>query len=188
MPGRVEAPNPRPSGEQASVTESGRETLLAGIPTSDPDAALRFCRLLGELLGADRGPSAAEASAAPEARPELSVVVPVYNEADNVPVLYARLTAVLQSAGPDHEIVFGDDGSRDGSPAVLQGLAARDPHIVLVELARNFGHQVAISAGLENSLGKGVIVMDADLQDPPEVLPQLIAKWREGHDVVYAIK
>jgi len=188
MPGRVAAPNPGPSGEQASVTESGRETLLAGIPTSDPDAALRFCRLLAELLGADRGPSAAEASAAPEARPELSVVVPVYNEADNVPVLYARLTAVLQSAGPDHEIVFVDDGSRDGSPAVLQGLAARDPHIVLVELARNFGHQVAISAGLENSRGKGVIVMDADLQDPPEVLPQLIAKWREGHDVVYAIK
>jgi polyisoprenyl-phosphate glycosyltransferase len=94
----------------------------------------------------------------------------------------------MEAAEPQFEIVFVDDGSRDGSLDILRGLAARDARVVVVELARNFGHQVAISAGLDYARGDAVIVMDADLQDPPEVLPQFIAKWREGHDVVYAIR
>jgi dolichol-phosphate mannosyltransferase len=88
----------------------------------------------------------------------------------------------------DYEMIFVDDGSEDKSLERLHVLAAQDHHVMVVELARNFGHQVAITAGLDHARGNAVIVMDADLQDPPEVLPQLIAKWREGHDVVYAIR
>jgi dolichol-phosphate mannosyltransferase len=132
------------------------------------------------------GPIAA--APAEPARPELSVVIPVFNEADNLGNLYARLTNVLAQIGSPYEIVFVDDGSRDESLAILRAQVADDAHVVVVELARNFGHQVAISAGLDHARGDGVIVMDADLQDPPEVLPQFVAKWREGHDVVYAIR
>ncbi|GAG17656.1 unnamed protein product, partial [marine sediment metagenome] len=88
----------------------------------------------------------------------------------------------------DYELIFVDDGSRDKSADILQKLANKDPHVVVIQLGRNFGHQVAISAGLDFSSGKGVIIMDADLQDPPEVLPEFIEKWREGHDIVYAIR
>jgi polyisoprenyl-phosphate glycosyltransferase len=121
-------------------------------------------------------------------RPVLSVVIPVFEEAENIPVLYSRLAAVLQETEPDYEIVFVDDGSRDNSLDILHELLENDPRLTLVELARNFGHQVAVSAGLDHSRGRAVIIMDADLQDPPEVLPQFIDKWREGHDVVYAIR
>jgi dolichol-phosphate mannosyltransferase len=120
--------------------------------------------------------------------PIISIVIPVYNEQENIPVLYERLTGVLNQCEPGYEIVFVDDGSRDQSLDLLRGLEARDRHVKVVELARNFGHQVAISAGLDHTCGQGVVIMDADLQDPPEVLPQFIAKWREGHDVVYAIR
>jgi dolichol-phosphate mannosyltransferase len=149
------------------------------IPTDDAQAALRFCR---ELARALETPSQPEAQAAPLA----SVVVPVFNEQDNLEALYTRLCAALQ--GIEYEIVFVDDGSRDQSLAVLYRLAAGDPRLVVVELARNFGHQVAISAGLDFAAGQAVVIMDADLQDPPEVLPQFIAKWREGYDVVYAVR
>jgi glycosyltransferase involved in cell wall biosynthesis len=125
---------------------------------------------------------------APAPHPELSVVLPVCNEEENILPLYERLTAVLDAEGVSSEIIFVDDGSTDGSTALLHGLAVDDPRVRLVELARNFGHQVAISAGLDFAQGEAVIVMDADLQDPPEVLPGFIAKWREGHDVVYAIR
>ena len=118
----------------------------------------------------------------------LSVVIPVYDEEANLPVLHERLTKVLAATEPQYEIVFVDDGSHDRSVEVMRGLAAGDAHVVVVELSRNFGHQVAISAGLDYARGEAVIIMDADLQDPPEVLPQFIAKWREGHDVVYAIR
>jgi dolichol-phosphate mannosyltransferase len=167
---------------------------LAGIPTNDPAAALQFCRALAQALASAPAPLAAglgmgrSADAAETAQPDLSVVIPVYNEEDNLPRLYERLIAALDPIGLTYEMVFVDDGSRDGSLAHLRALAASDPRVVAVELARNFGHQVAISAGLDHSRGQGVIVMDADLQDPPEVLPEFIAKWREGHDVVYAIR
>jgi glycosyltransferase involved in cell wall biosynthesis len=120
--------------------------------------------------------------------PDLSVVLPVCNEEDNIPILYSRLHSVLEKTGMDYEIIFVDDGSGDKSLERLHVLAAKDHHVMVVELARNFGHQVAITAGLDHARGNAVVVMDADLQDPPEVLPQLIAKLREGHDVVYAIR
>ena len=158
---------------------------LTEIPTHDPEAALRFCRALARLLD-----SINLSSGPPHATPQpvISIVTPVFDERDNVPVLYDRLIAVMTAAERQFEIVFVDDGSRDGSLDILHELAARDTRVVVVELARNFGHQVAISAGLDYARGDAVIVMDADLQDPPEVLPQFIAKWREGHDVVYAIR
>ncbi len=155
------------------------------IPTNDAQAALAFCRRLAGLL---EGDDADLAEAAPEPRPHLSVVLPVFNERENLPLLYERLVQVLDAEGQPYEMVFVDDGSRDGSLNVLRALATADPRVVVVELARNFGHQVAISAGLDHARGDGVIVMDADLQDPPEVLPQFIARWREGYDVVYAVR
>ncbi len=155
------------------------------IPTHDAEAALRFCRALAQLMESRHQPALAP-MAVPQ--PVISIVTPVFDERENVPVLYQRLVTVMESIGPQFEIVLVDDGSRDGSLDVMRGLAGRDARVVVVELARNFGHQVAISAGLDYARGQAVIVMDADLQDPPEVLPQFIDKWREGHDVVYAIR
>ena len=120
--------------------------------------------------------------------PDLSVVLPVHNEEENISVLYSSLHRVLEKTGMNYEMIFVDDGSGDHSVECLHGLAAKDHHVMVVELARNFGHQVAITAGLDHARGKAVIVMDADLQDPPEVVPKLISKWQEGHDVVYAIR
>jgi dolichol-phosphate mannosyltransferase len=151
------------------------------IPTDDPQAALRFCRELARMVDS---PPRAETPAAPE----ISVVVPVFNEQENLRALYTRLEASLSPVAPNYEIIFIDDGSRDDSSAVLRSLAQNDPRVMVVELARNFGHQVAISAGLDFARGRAVAVMDADLQDPPEVLPQFIERWRAGHDVVYAVR
>lgn len=119
---------------------------------------------------------------------DLSVVIPVYNEQENLPELLSRLLKVLNTIGLSYEIVFVDDGSKDQSPSLLYQLSGQDEHLVVVELARNFGHQIAVSAGLDYVRGQGIVVMDADLQDPPEVLPQFIAKWQEGYEVVYAIR
>ncbi|MFZ6027531.1 MAG: glycosyltransferase family 2 protein [Chloroflexota bacterium] len=152
------------------------------IPTDDPQAALLFCRQLHRFLQ----DAVDDLSVAHSLAPELSIVIPIFNEQENIPVLYERLVAVL--CEEVFEVVFVDDGSRDDSLDILQALAQKDSRITVVALARNFGHQVAISAGLDFARGKAVIVMDADLQDPPEVLPQFISKWHEGHDVVYAVR
>ena len=128
------------------------------------------------------------AQSTPEYQPELSVVIPVFNEEENITVLHSRLTAVLEGIHIEYEIIFVDDGSNDESLSQLKNLSVRDNRVFVVELARNFGHQVAITAGLDYSQGKAVIVMDGDLQDPPEVLPEFIAKWRKGHDVVYGVR
>ena len=167
---------------QASRTHETRDTRMA-IPTDNPQAALAFCRRLAGLLAdhSDNG-------VVPPSRPHLSVVLPVFNERENLPALYERLVRVLDAGNQSYELVFVDDGSRDGSRDVLYALAEGDPRIVVVELARNFGHQIAISAGLDHARGDGVIVMDSDLQDPPEMLPEFIARWREGYDVVYAVR
>jgi polyisoprenyl-phosphate glycosyltransferase len=157
------------------------------IPTTDAQAALRFCQSLAQILSEEQYSVGGHASVDLHF-PVLSVVVPVFNEQDNLTCLYQRITASLDKVEPDFEIVFVDDGSQDNSLEIMRALAARDVHVCVVELARNFGHQVAISAGLDYARGRGVIIMDADLQDPPEVLPQFIEKWREGHDVVYAIR
>jgi polyisoprenyl-phosphate glycosyltransferase len=121
----------------------------------------------------------------------LSIVLPAYNEQEVLPTTHARFTAMeaeLAKWGLDYELIFVNDGSRDETPVILNQLAARDRHVRAVHLARNFGHQAAVSAGLTVARGDVVAVMDCDLQDPPEVLPKFIAKWREGFQVVYAIR
>ena len=118
--------------------------------------------------------------------PEVSVVLPVYNEEAGLPELHRRVAGVLAAQGWSYEIIFVNDGSRDRSwPRILE-LSAADPHVVGINLSRNFGHQIAITAGVDFSRGRTVVVMDSDLQDPPELIPELHAKYREGFDVVYA--
>jgi dolichol-phosphate mannosyltransferase len=121
--------------------------------------------------------------------PELSVVIPVFNEADTLGELAERLSAVLARVELDSfEVVLVDDGSDDGSAAILDAMQERDPHFRAIHLSRNFGHQAALQAGLERARGRAVVLMDADLQDPPEVLERFVAHWRDGYDVVYAIR
>ncbi len=169
------------------------------IPTEVPEDALRFCRALSSVLRSDGfrpvdldsllSPAQSPApAAAAETAPVLSVVVPIYNEADNLPVLYERVCRALEKAAVSFELVFVNDGSSDSSPSLLQHFARSDHRVLAIDLARNFGHQVAISAGLDHSSGRAVVVMDADLQDPPELLPEFIARWRGGDDVVYAVR
>jgi len=117
-----------------------------------------------------------------------SIVVPVFNELENIPELYRRLRATLDSVGETWELVLVDDGSTDGSTERIRELAAKDKRVRPVIFARNFGHQVAITAGWDYARGDAVVIMDADLQDPPEVIPDLIARWREGYEVVYAVR
>ncbi|MFN3414417.1 MAG: glycosyltransferase family 2 protein, partial [Thermoanaerobaculum sp.] len=119
---------------------------------------------------------------------ELSVVVPVFNEEENLPELYRRLKAVLSTAVSSWEVLFVDDGSRDRSWELISGLAESDPHVRGLRFSRNFGHQMAFAAGLDHARGQAVVIMDADLQDPPELIPQLLAKYREGFEVVYAVR
>jgi dolichol-phosphate mannosyltransferase len=121
----------------------------------------------------------------------LSVILPAYNEQDVLPQTYARFSAMEQTLsqwGLDYELLFINDGSRDSTPEMLNELAGKDRHVRAVHLARNFGHQAAVTAGLTVARGDVVAVMDCDLQDPPEILPQFLAKWREGFQVVYAIR
>ncbi len=117
-----------------------------------------------------------------------SVVVPVFDEEPGLLNFHGRCRAALEGLGEPYELVYVDDGSRDGSWEVMRGLAAQDPHVRLVRFSRNFGHQVAISAGVENAAGDTVTVIDADLQDPPEAIPELIARWRGGSDIVYGVR
>ena len=115
-----------------------------------------------------------------------SIVIPVFNEEAVLPVLLRRLDLLLARLDGSAEAIFVDDGSSDCGPIVLQALAKRDPRYRYIGLSRNFGHQVAITAGMDAAQGAAVVVMDADLQDPPEVVEQMIAKWKEGYEVVYA--
>ena len=119
--------------------------------------------------------------------PRFSVVVPLHDEEESLPELYRRLATVLESLGGDWELVLVDDGSRDRSFEIMLELRERDPRVKVVRLSRNFGHQVAITAGIDLASGDAVIVMDGDLQHPPEVIPELVARWREGYDVVYGV-
>jgi dolichol-phosphate mannosyltransferase len=127
---------------------------------------------------------------APGRSPALSVVVPCYNEEANLDVLHARVSAAaLAAVGPDYEIVFVNDGSRDKSWAVMQRLAAADPHLVAINLSRNHGHQLALTAGLDLCCGQQIMIIDADLQDPPELLSDMRATMAaEQADVVYAVR
>jgi dolichol-phosphate mannosyltransferase len=116
----------------------------------------------------------------------LSVVAPVYNEQELIEEFYSRVTKAL--AGFDFELVLVDDGSTDGTPAILQRLASSDPRVHVVYLSRNFGHQTALTAGLDHARGDAVVMLDADLQDPPELIPKMVDHWRAGCDVVYAVR
>jgi glycosyltransferase involved in cell wall biosynthesis len=115
-----------------------------------------------------------------------SIIIPVLNEEAVLPLLLRRLDRLLGQLDGTAEAILVDDGSSDSSPLVLQALAKRDPRYRYIGLSRNFGHQIAITAGMDAARGKAIIVMDADLQDPPEIVEQLIAKWKEGYDVVHA--
>lgn len=118
----------------------------------------------------------------------ISIVIPIFNEETILPELERRLGPVLNGLDPETEVILVDDGSVDRSFALMQDLHHRDPRFKSIRFSRNFGHQIAISAGIDHAQGDAVIIMDGDLQDPPEVLPAFIAKWREGFDVVYAIR
>ncbi len=116
----------------------------------------------------------------------ISVIVPVYNEAENLGPLYKRLTAVLEGIDDTpHELLFVDDGSTDGSADTIAALAKTDPRVRLIKLSRNFGHEAASTCGFDHADGDAVVLIDADLQDPPEVIPQMLDRWRDGAAVVY---
>ncbi len=123
-----------------------------------------------------------------QSRKTLAVVVPFLNEEENLPVLYDRLVKVMAGQPEQLRLILVDDGSRDGSAQWVADTARRDDRVTLLRLSRNFGHQIAITAGMDHADADAVVIMDADLQDPPEAIPDLLAKWREGFEVVYAVR
>jgi glycosyltransferase involved in cell wall biosynthesis len=118
--------------------------------------------------------------------PIYSIVAPIFNEEETLPHFYSRVIQVMEGLGESFELVLVNDGSRDASYKVMKGLYEKDPRVHIIDFSRNFGHQIAISAGLDYARGKAVIVIDSDLQDPPEVIPDLIGRWKDGAEVVYA--
>ncbi len=119
-------------------------------------------------------------------RPKYSIVAPVFNEEEGLTEFYRRTAAVMDQLDGDCELVLVFDGSRDRSPEIGRELRARDPRVKIIDFARNFGHQIAITAGIDYAEGDAVVIIDSDLQDPPEVIPDLVAKWKEGYEVIYA--
>ena len=117
---------------------------------------------------------------------ELSVIIPIYNEEENIRLLHQRLTKVLNAMGSSYELIFVNDGSVDQSMQMVMDLAKAENNIKFIDLSRNFGHQIAVMAGLDHAQGEASIIIDADLQDPPELIPEMVAKWKEGYEVVYA--
>lgn len=120
--------------------------------------------------------------------PTISIVAPIYNEYDNLPELYRRVKQTMESTDESWELVLVDDGSSDGSTERIRALARQDARVRPVIFARNFGHQLAVTAGLDYSRGQAVVIIDADLQDPPELIPDMMEKWRAGYEVVYAVR
>jgi polyisoprenyl-phosphate glycosyltransferase len=120
--------------------------------------------------------------------PTFSIIAPIFNESGNLSELYRRVAEVMDRSGDPWELVLVDDGSVDGSTDMIRALGEKDERVRPVIFARNFGHQVAVTAGLDYSRGQAVVIIDADLQDPPEVILDLIDKWREGYEVVYAVR
>jgi polyisoprenyl-phosphate glycosyltransferase len=121
-------------------------------------------------------------------KPTFTIIAPIYNELENIPELFPRMREVMDRTGEPWEMILVDDGSTDGSTALIRKLAENDARVRPVIFARNFGHQIAVTAGIDYARGDAVIIIDADLQDPPEVILQLIDKWREGYEVVYAVR
>ena len=124
----------------------------------------------------------------PPDRPTISIIAPVYNEEEALPVLYDRISATLDAIGEPWELVLVNDGSWDRSLEIMRELHEKDERVRIVNFSRNFGHQIAITAGTDYAQGQAVIIIDADLQDPPSLFAEMIAKWREGYEVVYAVR
>jgi polyisoprenyl-phosphate glycosyltransferase len=122
----------------------------------------------------------------PSSRPRYSIIAPVFNEEDGLREFYRRMAAVLDTLDGPAELLLIFDGSRDKSPEIGAELRAADSRVKLIRFSRNFGHQIAISAGIDYAEGDAVVIIDSDLQDPPEVIPELIAQWKQGFEVVYA--
>ncbi|NMC79729.1 MAG: glycosyltransferase family 2 protein [Chloroflexi bacterium] len=120
--------------------------------------------------------------------PVFTIIAPIFNESESLHELYRRVSEVMDTTGESWELVLVDDGSLDGSTDIIHELATQDSRVRPVIFSRNFGHQIAVTAGLDYSRGQAVIIIDSDLQDPPEVILDLIAKWREGYQVVYAVR
>lgn len=118
----------------------------------------------------------------------ITIIAPIYNEIENLPVLYERISEVMDKFGNSWELLLIDDGSTDGSTDEIRELSKKDKRIKPIIFARNFGHQIAVTAGLDYSKGDAVVIIDSDLQDPPEVILELIDKWRDGYEVVYAVR
>lgn len=123
-----------------------------------------------------------------EKSPLITIIAPIFNEIENLPVLYQRITEVMEKSELSWELLLIDDGSKDGSTGEIRELAKKDVRVKPIIFARNFGHQIAVTAGLDYSSGDAVVIIDSDLQDPPEVILDLIEKWREGYEVVYAVR
>ena len=115
-----------------------------------------------------------------------TIIIPVYNEEAVIHETYRRLTRVMESIGEPYELLFVNDGSRDRTAEIIEGFAASEECVKLLDFSRNFGHQIAITAGMDYARGDAIVIIDADLQDPPELIPQMIEKWQEGYEVVYA--
>lgn len=121
-------------------------------------------------------------------QPRYSIIAPIYNEEGNIDLLYERITAVMDSTGEAWELIMVNDGSRDRSPQMMDEYAQRDPRVRAIHFARNFGHQTAVTAGIDYATGEAVVLIDADLQDPPELILDMIAQWKAGYQVVYAVR
>ncbi len=121
-------------------------------------------------------------------RPVYSIIAPAYNEEGNIDTLFDRVSTVMKQLGEPWELIMVNDGSRDRSLELMRALCTRDSRVRVVNFSRNFGHQIAVTAGLDHAAGQAIILIDADLQDPPEVIPQLITQWKAGYDVVYAVR
>jgi polyisoprenyl-phosphate glycosyltransferase len=117
---------------------------------------------------------------------DLSIIIPIYNEESNIPFLFERLSKVISGIDKSCEYIFVNDGSKDNSFLLIKQLSESHPNVKYIDFSRNFGHQVAVTAGLDHCTGDAVIIIDADLQDPPELIPDLYNKWKEGYEVVYA--
>jgi glycosyltransferase involved in cell wall biosynthesis len=124
----------------------------------------------------------------PNSAPSISVIVPCFNEEQGLAECHRRLSHVLADLSDWYEIVYIDDGSRDSTPTLLEAVHATDPSVTVIELSRNFGHQTAVTAGLEVAKGQVVVIIDADLQDPPELIADMISVWEQGYDVVYGVR
>ncbi|MCK6578139.1 MAG: glycosyltransferase family 2 protein [Anaerolineae bacterium] len=120
--------------------------------------------------------------------PRYSIIAPIFNEEGNIELLQQRITEVMTQTGESWELIMVNDGSTDRSPELIDRAAAADPRLKAIHFARNFGHQIAVTAGIDHAAGDAVVLIDADLQDPPEVILDMIARWKDGFEVVYAVR